>query len=319
MSALGNKFKNFFSPQIQKISIGDNEMREQWRSVFSKIGLGNYSDAIVKMVLSPIFDELKKVEFYAEDSYSKKLEPVVNFLNNNYATLYKILFTQGFAALKVDKGIITFDHLAYLNKTNNFEVSVSNPISVKTFELDFFSRSLSDLMSEFLENINTGLTAQKAMTRTLGQFTFFSKAKEGVNERIVPLTDAERKNFEDKFNKIFSGTDVGASVYFTNANLKRDTVQFPLASLGINENVSFCILILAGMMNVPYDLIPISGKSTFANQEEAIEYLRTHTVSGIAENFLELGRKAAKSISITIPNKALDYRIIIDTNEHGKV
>ena len=60
------------------------------------------------------------------------------------------------------------------------------------------------------------------------------------------------------------------------------------------NNVGFMVLIMAGVMNVPYDLIPITGKSTYANQAEAIDYLRTHTVSGIAENILTLLEKNYK-------------------------
>lgn len=308
-------FKNIF-----KNSITPTES-ELWRGVFSGIGAGAYSEAIIKMVLAPIFDELKKVQFYADPAYSGEAEHIARFLNEKYPIIFKYFFERGYCALNTDgKGNIKgFDQLAFKKNKSEYEIIISNPMSAKTFELDFFGKSSRELVAAVIENINTGLTAQKAITKILGQFTFFSKEKEGNNERVVPMTNEERQKFDDQFNTIFTGNNVGSAVHFTNASLKRDTVLFPLDKLEIVDNVGFGILILAGVMNVPYDLIPITGKSTYANQAEAIDYLRTHTVSGIAENMLELGRRVLKQKSAIIPKRALDYKIILDTNQHAEI
>lgn len=311
MKILGyNVFKNTIVPQT--------EISETWNGMFASISTGTYSEAIIKMVLAPIFDELKKVVFYADPLYTGQVGSIADFLNDNYTTIYKYFFEKGFCALTVGNRL-EFDNKCYVKKSDQFTLSLSNPISAKTFELEFFQKSSKQLVQDVLDNINTGLTAQKAITKILGQFTFFSKEKEGANERVVPITETERLAFEAKFNTIFSGDNVGSAVSFTNANLKKDTIVFPMEKLQIVDNVGFMILILAGVMNVPYDLIPITGKSTYANQEEAINYLRTHTVSGIAENILTLGRKVLKFKYPALPNRALDYKIIIETNTHIQI
>ena len=294
---------------------------QTWNGLWASIANGTYSESMIKMVLAPIFDELKKVVFYVDPAYEVEAKSIATFLNENYTIIYKYFFENGFCALNVDKktGVLTFDNQCTTSVKNQYEVNLSNPISAKTFELDFFQKSSKSLLADVIENINTGLTAQKAITKILGQFTFFSKEKEGANERVVPMTDKEKETFEAKFNTIFSGDNVGSAVSFTNANLKRDTILFPMEKLQIVDNVGFMILIMAGVMNVPYDLIPITGKSTYANQAEAIDYLRTHTVSGIAENILTLGRKVLKQRHPLIPKSALDYKIIIDTNQHIQI
>jgi hypothetical protein len=306
---------------IFKNSISAPTESEIWRGVFSGIGVGQYSDAIIKMVLAPIFDELKKVQFYADPAYLKEGQQIATFLNENYTTIFRYFFEKGFCALITDgKGNVKkFDNMAFKKNKSEYEIIISNPISAKTFEMDFFNKSSRELVAAVIENINTGLTAQKAITKILGQFTFFSKEKEGNNERVIPMTDAERAKFDTQFNNLFTGDNVGSAVHFTNTSLKRDTVLFPMDKLEIVDSVGFGILILAGVMNVPYDLIPITGKSTYANQAEAIDYLRTHTVSGIAENILELGRKVLKEKSAITPKRALDYKIIIDTNVHSQI
>lgn len=295
---------------------------QTWNGLWASMNNGLYSESMIKMVLAPIFDELKKVVFYVDplaEQENPGLKNIATFLNENYTIIYKYFFEKGFCALTIGKNQLTFDNQCHTRIENQYEIKLSNPISAKTFELDFFQKAPKTLLADVIENINTGLTAQKAITKILGQFTFFSKEKEGANERVVPMTDAEKLTFETKFNTIFSGDNVGSAVSFTNANLKRDTILFPMDKLAIVDNVGFMVLIMAGVMNVPYDLIPLTGKSTYANQEEAIDYLRTHTVSGIAENILTLGRKVLKQRFPMVPKSALDYKIIIDTNQHIQI
>jgi len=306
-------FKNTIVPQT--------ETSESWDGLWARLSTGSYSESMIKMVLAPIFDELKKVVFYVDPAYENQkegaeLKRIATFLNENYTIIYKYFFEKGFCALDVNKktGALTFDNQCFTKTENQFEITLSNPISAKTFELDFFQKAPKTLLTDVLDSINTGLTAQKAITKILGQFTFFSKESEGANERVVPMTNTEKLAFEAKFNTLFTGENVGSAVAFTNAGLKKDTIIFPMDKLKIVENVGFLLLILAGSMNVPYDLIPLTGKSTYSNQEEARDYLRNNTVSGIAENILTLGRKVLKQRVSLVPKSALNYRIITDTN-----
>lgn len=297
---------NLFKNTVQQAT--PDQEAKFWSGVLGGLAMGEYSELILKMVVAPILDELKKVEFVSDPAYERETREVVNFLNTKYTTIYKYFFKKGFCAVKVGESI-KFDDLCSVKKGNDYEFELSNPISSSTFEFDLFRKSQSQLLESIFENVNTSLTAQKAVTRILGQFTFFSKEAQKDNERVMPLTDVERKKYNDKFNTLMTGNNVGAAVEFTNASLKRDTILFPIEKLQIVDNVTFCILVVAGVLNVPYDLIPITGKSTYSNQEAAIEYLRTHTVSGIAENMLELGRKIMKSKNPMIPNKALNFII----------
>jgi len=297
-------FKNTVNPAT--------ETREFWSGAIASLGLGEYSDVVLKLCIAPIIDELKKVEFYCTNpQYDLKTRDTIKFLNTKYSTIYKYFFKKGFCAVKIDaSGNITFDNFCTIKSKSEFEKELNNPISSFSFEYDFFNKSQYDLLESIFENVNTGLTAQKAVTKILGQFTIFSKEKEGANERVVPLTNDERDKYVKKYGDLFSGNNVGTSVEFTNANLKRDTILFPLDKLQIVDQITFNILLIAGVLNVPYDLIPLTGKSTYANQESAREYLRTNTVNGIAENMLELGRKILTAKEKLVPKSAIDFRVI---------
>ena len=311
-----NPFKNSVQPE-------DNSPQAAhfWQSALASMGLGEYSDLVLKMVISPIFDELKKVEFYSDPIYTDKTKSTVKWLNDNYADMFIRLFLDGYVGASVKDGKILFDDDIRVTSTTKYGYELSNNISVSSFEYKFFRKSQKKLLESIFENINTGLTAQKAVTKILGQFTIFSKNVPKDTDRVIKMTDEDKKNLTNKFSALFSGANVGTSVEFTNTDLKRDTIVFPLEKLAIVDNVSFGILIVAGVLNVPYDLIPISGKSTYENQEQAKIYLRTHTVSGIAENMLELGRKIMKAQkgNTLLPPRAIDYRIITNTNNHGAI
>ena len=289
--------------------------QEFWTAVTASIGLGSYSDVVLKVCITPILDQLKKVEFYSVDpSRARELKPTIDFLNKRYDVIYKYLFKKGYCAVKIDSSKqISFDNVCAVETVSEYEKTLNNPYSTMSFDYTFFGKSTFLLLKEVFENINTGLTAQKAVTKILGQLTFFSHEKAKDNEKVVKLTDEERAKLIEKYNNLFTGDNVGTAIEFTNANLKRDTVLFPLEKLQIVDNVTFLILMVAGCLNVPYDLIPLSGKSTYANQAEAIAYLKNNTVNGIAENMLELGRKILSATTTMIPQSALDYRFVEST------
>jgi len=299
---------NFFKNTVEQQVI---EQRF-WESAFASLGLGEYSDVILKLCIAPIFDELKKVEFYCTNpAYEAQTRDILYFLNTKYVTIYKYLFKKGYVSCKIDKdGKICFDNFSIVNVKNEYEKEINNPLSVMSFEYDFFGQSSLGLLNYIFGDVNTGMTAQRAITKILGQFTIFNKEVQKDNERVIAMTDDDKKKFVDKFNNLFTGNNVGTAVDFTNSNLKRDTILFPLDKLQIQSQVGFSILMIAGTLNVPYDLIPISGKSTYANQDSAREYLRNNTVSGIAENMLELGKKILSAKSRITPKTAIDFRFI---------
>lgn len=311
-------FKNIFKNRSSREEIRE---KQRWWGVLNDFGVGDYSDAILQMALAPILDELKKVAFYADEKYHKEANFVAQWINDNSAMIFKYYFNKGFCAVSFNAKtkVIDFDVNAYIKKSNDYSIELSNPLSDFSTEFEFFQKSKRALIIDILEAINNGLTAQDAVIKILGQFTIFSRELEDVNKISSKLTNDEKEEFEKTFNMLFSGNNIGSAVYFTNANLKRDTITFPLDRLKIRETIEFLILILAGTLNVPYDLIPLTGKSTYANQEEAIAYLRTHTISGIAEDMLQLGRKILKATGYLVPKSALDYKVIIDTNTHGEV
>ena len=307
-----NPFKNTVEQQVTE--------QRFWESAFASLGLGEYSDVILKLCISPIFDELKKVEFFCTNqAYDQQTRDIIYFLNNHYTTIYKYLFKKGYVAVKIDaNGKICFDNFAIVNVKSEYEKEIGNPLSVMSFDYDFFGQPSLGLLKYIFGDVNTSMTAQRAITKILGQFTIFNKEIQKDNERVIPLTDEDKLKFVNKFNNLFTGNNVGTAVDFTNANLKRDTILFPLDKLKIQEQITFSILLVAGTLNIPYDLIPITGKSTYANQDSAREYLRNNTVNGIAENMLELGKKILGAKSKLTPKSAIDFRFIdtLSTQQH---
>lgn len=292
-------------------------IEQQVSTLQMRVSRGKFSEAILSSIQSPLISELKKVEFYSE-SGSTEYQQLLNFANEKFLSVYKWMFQKGFFAVRHDIHGWQMDKLASINTdaSDNYFVTGIGEIT-ETYQ--FFGKSQAKICKEFLDSIDCSLTAQKAITKILGQFTFFSQeAEDPTRGRYVQqLSDKEREKFDGKFNAIFTGNDMGSAVYFTNATLKRDTVMFDLSKLQIESNVKFFILILASVFNVPYDLIPLTGNSTFDNKEEARIYLRENTVSSIAETMLQCYRRAMKSVSPTIPKRDLNYRIITNVNSTG--
>ena len=66
---------------------------------------------------------------------------------------------------------------------------------------------------------------------------------------------------------------------------------------------------LCGHFGVPYDLIPMSGQSTYANQAAAIVDFYRNCIMPLAEQILSLGRYVIKCKYVTIPTSALTFTI----------
>lgn len=75
------------------------------------------------------------------------------------------------------------------------------------------------------------------------------------------------------------------------------------------EKVKDEIKVLCAHFGVPYDLIPMSGQSTYANQMAAIVDFYRSCISPLAEQILSLARYIVLKKYVTIPTTAVTFRI----------
>ena len=281
-----------------------------------KITLQNndFSSLNLAIVLQPIFDGLKKIEFYSAPGYenSESIIKIVDFLNNNYNNIFLQMFNNGVVAIKENKDkTITLvknsdiqkdkvDNIYFVTNQKNYRIS-------ETFQM--FGVSDRALFTQILLSLNLYFNAENTIIERLGQTTLFSA--DASNPEAKVLGETEKKTLEDQLNGVLGSDDsTGKSVFVTKSGLTKNTIPFNLQNLNIVEKKKFALALMAGKMNIPEDLIPTLGSKTFNNVGEAKDYFKQNTINGWAEVMAELGKKYIKSSKELVPSEALQFRLL---------
>ena len=281
-----------------------------------KITLQNndFSSLNLAIVLQPIFDGLKKIEFYSAPGYenSESIIKIVDFLNNNYNNIFLQMFNNGVVAIKEnnDKAITLVknsdiqkdkvDNIYFVTNQKNYRIS-------ETFQM--FGVSDRALFTQILLSLNLYFNAENTIIERLGQTTLFSA--DASNPEAKVLGESEKKTLEDQLNGVLGSDDsTGKSVFVTKSGLTKNTIPFNLQNLNIVEKKKFALALMAGKMNIPEDLIPTLGSKTFNNVGEAKDYFKQNTINGWAEVMAELGKKYIKSSKELVPSEALQFRLL---------
>ena len=281
-----------------------------------KITLQNndFSSLNLAIVLQPIFDGLKKIEFYSAPGYenSESIIKIVDFLNNNYNNIFLQMFNNGVVAIKENKDkTITLvknsdiqkdkvDNIYFVTNQKNYRIS-------ETFQM--FGVSDRSLFTQILLSLNLYFNAENTIIERLGQTTLFSA--DASNPEAKVLGESEKKTLEDQLNGVLGSDDsTGKSVFVTKSGLTKNTIPFNLQNLNIVEKKKFALALMAGKMNIPEDLIPTLGSKTFNNVGEAKDYFKQNTINGWAEIMAELGKKYIKSSKELVPSEALQFRLL---------
>ena len=266
------------------------------------------------IVLQPIFDGLKKIEFYSAPGYENRetVIKIVDFLNNNYNNIFLQMFNNGVVAIKEnnDKAITLVknsdiqkdkvDNIYFVTNQKNYRIS-------ETFQM--FGVSDRALFTQILLSLNLYFNAENTIIERLGQTTLFSA--DASNPEAKVLGESEKKTLEDQLNGVLGSDDsTGKSVFVTKSGLTKNTIPFNLQNLNIVEKKKFALALMAGKMNIPEDLIPTLGSKTFNNVGEAKDYFKQNTINGWAEVMAELGKKYIKSSKELVPSEALQFRLL---------
>ena len=281
-----------------------------------KITLQNndFSSLNLAIVLQPIFDGLKKIEFFSAPGYENReiIIKIVDFLNNNYNNIFLQMFNNGVVAIKENKDkTITLvknsdiqkdkvDNIYFVTNQKNYRIS-------ETFQM--FGVSDRALFTQILLSLNLYFNAENTIIERLGQTTLFSA--DASNPEAKVLGESEKKTLEDQLNGVLGSDDsTGKSVFVTKSGLTKNTIPFNLQNLNIVEKKKFALALMAGKMNIPEDLIPTLGSKTFNNVGEAKDYFKQNTINGWAEVMAELGKKYIKSSKELVPSEALQFRLL---------
>lgn len=266
-----------------------------------------YSDMYLWLIVSRIFRGLQNVRYDLTPNVSDKdrieLAGLLRFFNNNLCTLIWQMWQSGFIVIEKDGGIWRWIPFDKVRKGPNGEVeNYRNVVYSETYM--YLGKSDIEVVRENLNALDSYKNSDIYLTKTFGAFGILSGNEVGINA-------ADKEELQRQLKMHAGTTEAKDQFIVTNSPLNFHQIDFKIKDLALNDKVKEEIMALAGYFGVPYDLIPMSGKSTYNNQAAAVVDFYRNCISPLAEVVLSLGRYVIRNQReyLTIPTDALTFTI----------
>lgn len=269
-----------------------------------------YADMYIWMVVRQILRGMKNVNFFFEnydtqDPVTKgKMDKLAKFINTNINVFLFAKWRKGYIIIDRDKLTGGYKIADYNKIRTDANGKVIGHDLVWYSDIYSFQRKGDFEVAKALFNdIDIIKNGDDYLTRNLGAFGILSG-------KGLPINAADKENFLNKIKKTIGiSSDRMQFEVFTN-NVEFEQVDFHLKDLDLPGKLITDIKALAAFFGVPYDLIPFSGQSTYANQKEAVQQLYANTIKPTAEEILELGRYIIKrDATMHIPSDYLTFEV----------
>ena len=186
------------------------------------------------------------------------------------------LFNNGFLLFlkRTDKDGKTTD-IKYIRKAD-----AKQTINVWTYEgeelevfysdtYEIFGMSDAMLLKDVLKSIDNSLNASQTVIKKLGAVIVGTPEQPSQNPQAVSINDKDKEKLEQDTQNDYGMLDEQKQFMFLRRPLKLQRIALGGKDLMITENVEIFTKILCDNMDIPYDVMALSGQSTFNNQEQA--------------------------------------------------
>lgn len=241
-----------------------------------RLSRGKYADALLSAVFKKIFKRLNMIDYGINHSNPIVVGMAKYFLNNEINIAFAELFQNGFILFKKevdDKG--NLQKVKYIRKSQ--AVQAVNRWTYEGHDLEVFYSdtyevfgvSDAQLLRDTLKAIDNSLNASQTVIKRLGAVIVGTPEQPTQNPQAVSIDDNEKKKLEDDTQNDYGMLDEQKQFMFLRRPLKLQRIALGGKDLLITENVEIFTKILCDNMDIPYDVMAMSGQSTFANQEQA--------------------------------------------------
>lgn len=241
-----------------------------------RLSRGKYADALLSAVFKKIFKRLNMIDYNINHSNPIVIGMTKYFLNNEINIAFAELFQNGFILFKKevdDKG--NLQKVKYIRKSQ--AVQAVNRWTYEGHDLEVFYSdtyevfgvSDAQLLRDTLKAIDNSLNASQTVIKRLGAVIVGTPEQPTQNPQAVSIDDNEKKKLEDDTQNDYGMLDEQKQFMFLRRPLKLQRIALGGKDLLITENVEMFTKILCDNMDIPYEVMAMSGQSTFANQEQA--------------------------------------------------
>lgn len=273
--------------------------------------LKRYSDAYLWLILNRIFSGIDNVRYcYDGDVEEAKLNELALFLDVNIKNIIWECWQWGFVCIDYREETINgkVRRVPYFPKYEDLKFDrernvVNRPVVYYSPWYIYEGRSAFTILAENLDNLNRIKNSDDYLTTSLGAIGILSG-------NGFPINDADKDEFLSSLKGSYGTTSDKKQILLMSSDVKFTQMNLPIKDLALTDKVKEEVKLLAGFFNVPYDLIPFSGASTYANQKEAVRQFYGNCISPLAEIGLTVGRYMMRRMKgVLVPSNRLTFRI----------
>lgn len=271
---------------------------------------GKYADAMILGIFKKIFKRLNLVDFTVNTKNVLTLAGVNYFLNNQLPIAYAELFQNGYILIEYSKesGKFKYWQKSEINQFGN-EFKTKDGVELIAFYSDTFKvygKSDAEVLRHTIDGINDALNAQRTVIKRLGAVIVGTPEQPSQNPQAVSINDTDKENLEKDIQKDYGILDDQKQFMFMRRPLKLTRIALGGRDLLITETISTFAKILCDATNIPYDVMALSGQSTYANQEQAEK-----SMQDTAEEFLG-------TIWVFLNTLQINFTYTVNNNKYGK-
>lgn len=272
-----------------------------------RFGCKQYAEAYVWMIVSKIFSGLANVRYTAPVGEGmEKLQRLASDLTENLKTIAWLWWWYGFVVVrkKRDGGFMFARYDDIERRKDNRGNILLEPDEVCIYSDTYLYKGVSDfdVLKHDIGNLDTLKNGLDYLTQSLGALGILS-GKE------MPIIQADKDEFNAKLKLKYGIREEQFQILLFDSSVDFKQMTLPIKDLELDKRIEDEVKLLAGYFGLPYDLLPISGQSTYANQEQALRQFYSNCVSPLAEVGLSLGRRIIKESRILVPSDRLSFTI----------
>lgn len=268
-----------------------------------------YSDMYLWLIVNRVFRGLQNVRYELDKDLSNRdsdalLAPLLRLFNTQLAPMIWQLWQNGMIVIeRTMRGgwyIVPFDKLRFDGK--GAVLDHDNVIYSDAYI--YLGKSDIAVVRENLNAIDAYKNSDLYLTKTFGAFGILSGRDMGINAN-------DKEELQQSLKMHAGTTEAKDQFIISNSALDFHQIDFKIKDLELKDKVNEEMKALAGYFGVPYDLLPVSGASTYANQEQAVVDFYRNCISPLAEVVLSLGRYVIlhERTLINTPSTVLTFTI----------
>ena len=241
-----------------------------------RMARGKYSDALLSAIFKKIFKRLNLIDFTVNHPVPLVAGMAKYFLNNELNVAFAELFNNGFLLfLKKKDANGKLTGIKYIRKaqaTQSLNEWTYDGQELEIFYSDtyeIFGMSDAALQKDTLKAIDNSLNASQTVIKRLGAVIVGTPEQPTQNPQMVQIDKDTKELLEKDTQNDYGMLDEQKQFMFLRRPLKLQRIALGGKDLLITENVEMFTKILCDNMDIPYDVMAMSGQSTFANQEQA--------------------------------------------------